>query len=465
MSIKDYTNNKSNYLAIKSTELDIKSHPKYYFTNINWKPQFQFGTKSDNSLILPHAGINIVNPIFEFVFSNIKRDFTNIIILSTNHSANGNFQCSYQKIKDFNINLKIIDGIEINNSKFLNEHSYLSVLPYVAKFEIPVSIIVVGEYNEKDIELIYDNISPNTLLIANTDLLHCGEGYGESCPVSPSVDSYNHDTINRILQGDDYYEESSMCGTNCIKTMIKLLIKRNLNFFSFLYTSSDKLLNKKDSSVGYVGINYNNSPNKDNYEELLRLPRLLIESDLLRNHYGKRLSPSDKINIIDKFKVRHNIKYIVDIFNISGIFVTITKGDKLAGCIGTFELIDDIINTILDRTLETAFNDTRFDPIKKEYLNLYKYKINFLEVPFSIGAKSSDIITKLKIGKHGITIHFKDGASATYLPSVLSELGISQQNLNSTVNNLIKSLANKSGTNNWKEIKKIELYNGIEYDE
>lgn len=478
MYIIEYVNNKKmfNLLKLKNNKinnklkggsnndvLNIKSHPKYFFTDSEWRTNFNFGNKDVYSLILPHAGLNIVYPIFEYVFSNIKKQYDNIIILSTNHSSNANYQCSFSSISNFKIILKILDGIPINNVEFMNEHSYLSVLPYIARFGISVSIIIIGQYDKKIIDLIYKNVTDNTLLIANTDLLHCGQNYGIDCH---DIDEYNYNTINNILAGDTNFEYHSMCGMNSIKSFMQIIKNKSYDYFDYIYTSSDKLLNDNKSSVGYVGISYdNNILTKDNYKELLKLPRMVIESHILDDRYGKRLNTIDKIDIIKKFKADNNIKYIVNIKNITGIFVTITKNDDLAGCIGTFSLLGDIINTIIDRTLETAFNDTRFNPIDKNALNLYKYKINFLEKPFEIGNNIEDITSKLKVGTHGISIYFTDGTSATYLPSVLPDLGITQQNLITTVKKLIESLARKAGTFNMYDIKKIELYKGSEYQE
>ena len=56
-------------------------------------------------------------------------------------------------------------------------------------------------------------------------------------------------------------------------------------------------------------------------------------------------------------------------------------------------------------------------------------------------------INKMKVGTHGITIHFKDGRSATYLASVLPEsFGIdTKKKLIDRFNIIRDSLQEKSG--------------------
>jgi AmmeMemoRadiSam system protein B len=516
MNRSKYLCNKKNYTKLKATLnggvfssdfiLDLNTHTKRFFIDIDFEPTFKFGNKNSDRLILPHAGTKIIRSIFEHVFSNIRRDFKRIILLSTNHSNRKNYQSSFKSILKPKINLETIDGIDIDNKEFLVEHSFLSVLPFIAKFNLPTSIVVIGNHR-KDLDLIKNTLErigdtvgtekmSDTLLIANTDLLHCGKNFDSICP---SIDEYNEKTIENILNMQTDFEIESMCGSNCIKMFLSLINNtkgtntKNTNtnntntnntkfthtYFDTIYSSSDKILRDKDSSVGYVGITYmkngkdhntnqdNYQHNQDNYQDILKLPKMIISDKILERYFGQRLSTSDKLKIIDQFKSDHKINYFIQINNVNGIFVTIMKNGKLAGCIGTFNLIGDIINTVLDRTLETAFNDTRFEPLNIEDVrsNVLTYKINFLKKPFVIGNKISDIVSTMNIGTHGITIHFGDGSAATYLPSVMRDLGITQRNLHQTVNELIKSLAKKSGTRDMSSIKKIELYEGIEFED
>jgi len=72
-------------------------------------------------------------------------------------------------------------------------------------------------------------------------------------------------------------------------------------------------------------------------------------------------------------------------------------------------------------------------------------------------------INKMNVGKHGITIHFKDGRSATYLASVLPEsFGIdSKKKLMNSFNLVRNSLQEKSGAST-KNIDFIEIYECVE---
>ena len=124
---------------------------------------------------------------------------------------------------------------------------------------------------------------------------------------------------------------------------------------------------------------------------------------------------------------------------------------------GTFNLLGDINQTIIDRTITSALHDRRFLHIKKSELLRLTYKLNFLKRP----VVSS--INKMKVGLHGITIHFRDGRSSTYLASVLPEsFGINSiKKLRNNFNIVRDSLSEKAGALT-KNIDFIEIYECIE---
>jgi AMMECR1 domain-containing protein len=182
--------------------------------------------------------------------------------------------------------------------------------------------------------------------------------------------------------------------------------------------------------------------------------------------FEHNLQPQDRksitretVRIIEAFRRIHNPQ--ISMRDVSGIFVTIEKDGQLRGCIGTFELIGDLLNTILDRTIQTAFNDSRFSMITKDEYesksnpSSWHYKINFLGKPFAI--EPNEIPSKLIVGLHGITAIFDNNRSATYLASVLPEsFGVTQENLQTKIDEIIKSLRDKAGSSS--PLVGVELY-------
>ena len=391
--------------------------------------------KNINAILLPHAGIYYIKQIMDYIFNNI--DFDNIdkiILLSTNH------------FRDDNLYFSNYDEFE---NKQLREHSPISIKDYINKK--PVEIYLISYFDENLANKIKQDISEKTLLIANTDLLHCGNLYDRICP--DNIDEYNRKIIDEIITTYDITNHD-ICGYNATKMFLYIIKKLNYKFVEYAYNSSDKINNDNSSSVGYVGIVFNNDNSNfkfylESNKYLLDLPKKYLETYF--NNIIKR--PTEYRQIVK------NSNYIM-IDNIEGIFVTIYKSGELRGCIGTFTLKGDIINTIVIQTHDSAFHDTRFSPLsKEEYISgLLSYKINFLKKPFITQNIFNDFIA----GLHGITLYF-DYTSATYLASVMIE-HFNMKNRDKMdqykFNEIKQSLQRKAGTD--KEITKIELYECIE---
>jgi len=412
----------------------IKNHNKPYFLNSSFPPNFQTGSKNVSALLVPHAGSAFVKEILDFAFNKIDIiPFNKVILLTTNHSTRDNFQMDnpIQKIK-----LNQIRGIPTSQTFFKREHSYLSILPYLEKIGYSCSIIAVGEFSPELVQLIEAEMD-RALLIVNTDLLHCGPNYRIECPANPK--KTNLAVIRKIISGKKIFPKE-MCGFPAVSLFLEIIRRRNYKYTEYIYTSSDIQSNNRTNSVGYAGILFDkDAPNLEYYKQFQSLPKMTLESFLRRNGDV----PSPKLSVF--------------IRDVEGIFTTIYKDGKLRGCIGTFNLLGDLNETISNRTITSSSQDGRFAPIKKLELSRLTYKINFLKRPVVSG------INKMKVGTHGITIHFKDGRSATYLASVLPEsFGIdSKKKLIDNFNTIRDRLQEKSGSST-KNIDFIEIYECIE---
>jgi uncharacterized protein (TIGR00296 family)/AmmeMemoRadiSam system protein B len=412
----------------------IKNHNKPYFLNSTFPPNFKTGSKNVSALLVPHAGSAFIKEILDFAFDKIDiSPFNKIILLTTNHSTSDNFQMDnpIQRIK-----LNQICGIPTSPSFFKMEHSYLSILPYLEKIGYPCSIIAVGEFSTELIQLIEAEMD-RALLIVNTDLLHCGPNYGVECPMNPK--KTNLDVIRKIISGKKIFPKE-ICGFPAVRLFLEIMRRKNYKYTEYIYTSSDIQSNNRTNSVGYASILFDkDAPNIEYYKQFQSLPKMTLESFLRRNG----TEPSHKLSVF--------------IRDVEGIFTTIYKDGKLRGCIGTFNLLGDLNETIANRTIASASQDGRFAPIKKSELSQLTYKINFLKKPVVSG------INKMKVGTHGITIHFRDGRSATYLASVLPEsFGIdSKKKLMDRFNLVRNSLQEKSSAST-KNIDFIEIYECIE---
>jgi AmmeMemoRadiSam system protein A len=100
-----------------------------------------------------------------------------------------------------------------------------------------------------------------------------------------------------------------------------------------------------------------------------------------------------------------------------GVFVTLHKNEKLRGCIGYIEGIDELHTAIITMAHSAAFRDPRFPPVEDE-------EIKDLEIEISVLSplKKIENIDEIKVGQHGLVI--RQGISrGLLLPQVAPEWG------------------------------------------
>lgn len=377
----------------------------------------QNGGNKQFALILPHAGIYYNKPIFDYIFRNINiNSFDLVILLSTSHYSNTNqFFSSYDEFENIN----------------KTEHSPISVKDYINK--IPVEIHLIAEYNQAVINDVVNKCkNKKVLLIANSDLLHCGSNFKNKCPVN--IYEYNKKIITDLLENKI---SDDMCGKNAIRTFLQIIANFNCKYVEHVYSSSDIIDKQLDSSVGYVGIVFDSTFNNNNF--LLSVCKTTLE-----DHFTDRKTD---------YKIKLEIKDII------GMFVTLKINGELRGCIGTFNKEKDIIGTLRDFTLNSALRDSRFNPITKNEVKNITYEITLLKKPF----ETKDVLKDFIAGLHGITIYFEYG-HATFVADVMiehDEFGMKEnEKLNTNKLEIItEALRRKVGASG--EIKKIELYECI----
>ncbi len=83
----------------------------------------------------------------------------------------------------------------------------------------------------------------------------------------------------------------------------------------------------------------------------------------------------------------------------SGAFVSIHRGGRLRGCIGTFASPNPLYKTVIDMAVAAASQDPRFPPVDESELKYIKIEISVLSPLKEIKDPS-----EIEIGKHGIYI-------------------------------------------------------------
>ena len=129
----------------------------------------------------------------------------------------------------------------------------------------------------------------------------------------------------------------------------------------------------------------------------------------------------------------------------AGVFVTLKKNGVLRGCIGIIQPVDILARNIITSTRNSALNDHRFPPVRREEVDELEIEISILSPPKE--SKLEDI----EIGKHGLIVE-GGSLSAVYLPQVATEVGW-------TFDQWLDSLCDKANLppSYWKE-KEAKFY-------
>ena len=138
-----------------------------------------------------------------------------------------------------------------------------------------------------------------------------------------------------------------------------------------------------------------------------------------------------------------------------GVFVTLQKNEKLRGCIGYITATKSLLQLVADAAQASAFQDTRFEPLRREEWDRIEIEISVLSPLEPI-----DNIEEIEVGKHGIVM--KQGyRSGLLLPQVAVEYNWDRETL-------LTNTCYKAGLagNCWKDPDtEIEIFSALVFNE
>ena len=105
-----------------------------------------------------------------------------------------------------------------------------------------------------------------------------------------------------------------------------------------------------------------------------------------------------------------------------GVFVTLTKGGSLRGCIGFPYPVMPLGEAIVHAAKAAALEDPRFPPVTKDELAAISLEVTVLTVPEPLGGEPAKRPQKVIVGKHGLIVRGM-GTSGLLLPQVATEYG------------------------------------------
>lgn len=282
---------------------------------------------------------------------------------------------------------------------------------------------------------IADSILPfvdeNTLLVASSDFTHFGERFGYmpfSDDIPENLRELDLGAVEAALsldidQWEGYKSRTGItaCGFEPIGTLLALLRRvseagpdirgRLVNY----YRSGD-INDDFSSSVSYAAILFEPAHveaealqvegeelNGEEREYLLALARRALTQFL---QDGSMPEPEIPSQLSEERLMKKR-----------GVFVTLTAGKRLRGCIGSIPAQDPLARAVMRHAVQAAVEDVRFTPVQLEELNDIHIEISVLTTPREVGSHD-----EIVLGRDGILLD-REPWRSVFLPQVAPEQG------------------------------------------
>ncbi|MDZ7738726.1 MAG: AmmeMemoRadiSam system protein B [Bacteroidales bacterium] len=408
------------------------------------------------AVIAPHAGYVFSGTVAAAAFGAIPRgaQYDNIFLIGSSHRASfpgasvynqGNYRTPLGTVQ---VNTGIADKLISNSEVFsyhrnahTGEHSLEVQLPFLQQHlgkNIRIVPVIIGTHNSKICREIASALQEwftgDNLFVISSDFSHYPpfEDATELDKITAeALMTGNAGTFLKTLEKNSDSDirglATSMCGWTSGLVLLHMAEKEaGLDFRHIMYRNSGH--SKYGDNSGVVG-----------YHAIVIVGNSTEQSVSTKNNENTEVSESTQKGESTAFSINHKDQvYLLNIARETldnilnnkaepecqeselpaalldelGAFVSIYKNGKLRGCVGRFMPPDPLCQTVQSMARAAAFNDSRFDPLKKEELDDISIEISVLSP-----LKKIEDIEEIELGKHGVYLK-KGYRSGTFLPQV-----------------------------------------------
>lgn len=388
------------------------------------------------ALITPHAGYIYSGQVAAYAYKLLTDNpFDKVIVIAPSHHVYFRGASIYAK-GAFRTPLGLIPIDEDTSQKIMKESTAISFLPqaHVQEHSLEVQLpflqtvlkdfqlipIVMGDQNLENCKILSEALyraikGKKVLIVASSDLSHF-YSYHQAVKLDNGV-------INRIrnfdpqgLARDIADGTCEACGGGPIITTMLLAQKMGANKALVLkYANSGDVTGDMSRVVGYLAAVLYRESNANPGKGVMKK----VGTDLgLSNEEKSFLHHVARASIEAKLRGENPPHFDPPTSKLQekmGAFVSLHRRGELRGCIGYIKAYKQIYQTVAEMALAAAFQDSRFNQLRKEELKDLTIEISVL-TPFK---KITDI-GEIEVGKHGIYI-VKGLNSGLLLPQVATE--------------------------------------------
>jgi AmmeMemoRadiSam system protein B/AmmeMemoRadiSam system protein A len=299
-------------------------------------------------------------------------------------------------------------GFRFRPEAFAEEHSVEVQVPFVQKALPGAAIvpIVMGRQTRPAIRTLAAALektclAKNVLVVASTDLSHflpTAEAQATDAATAALIRAVNTEGLIRKTEAG----ENIMCGGGPVAAVLLLAGKAG--------QPRVEILARTDSSgfggpvVGYLAAAVLSGAGPGEGDEYSLTPE--EKAELLR------LARASVTEFVERRAVIEDASGKAKFLEPRGVFVTLTKGGDLRGCIGFIEPVAPLGQAVIRAAVYAATEDPRFPPVRPAELKDLKVEISVL-TPVREIADPRQVI----VGRHGLIVA-RGGLKGVLLPQV-----------------------------------------------
>jgi AmmeMemoRadiSam system protein B/AmmeMemoRadiSam system protein A len=291
--------------------------------------------------------------------------------------------------------------VVVSDAAHAAEHSLEVQLPFLQKVLGAFSLLplAVGAASAAEVAEVLERLwgGAETLVVVSTDLSHY-----HSYVAAKRIDAATLERV-RALATDIDHDEA--CGATPLNGLLSVARKRSLSIRELAACNSGDTAGGKAQVVGYAALaldEANGVSQSAAGSTLLALAREAIESELQK----RSLAPRDEGWLAQA----------------GASFVTLTRADRLRGCIGSLEAVRPLGADVADNARGAAFRDPRFPALAAAEWAACRVEVSLLSAPKPLRfADEDDLLAQLRPGDDGVILE-AGGRRATFLPQVWESL-------------------------------------------
>jgi len=395
------------------------------------------------ALVSPHAGFSYSGMCAARGYRWLERrdDIRRVILLGSSHRADfygacvSRFTHNATPLGRVPVNTRITRAlsrerhVQVNDAIMSQEHAIENQLPFLQYVlrgrEFEVVPVLFGRLDRGDYpamaRLIARHVDDATLVVASSDLNHYGErfGYtplGSGPGLAARLGDLDRGMIACIagLNIGDYFDYKrttgiTMCGFVPVGVMMHLFPSGSYQARLVDYRKSGDLNRDYTLSVSYAAIAVLEGSGTVRGLSAAERSTLLKLARATLKHYLRTGTDFEWRGRADE--LTRNLK------RTTGVFVTLKKGHRLRGCIGSLLGSEPLYREVMRNTVRAASADPRFPPVRPEEFGRLQIEISVMTSPRRI-----DDYRRIQLGSDGVILR-RGANQAVYLPQVAAETG------------------------------------------